>query len=83
MTDLRIIARCVLLLAGAAASSATMAQVIAPSAAASAAAERAQKESDRTMYWIRVLATTPAPKPAAAPLPAAGALQDWVVRGQL
>ena len=48
-----------------------------PSAAASAA-ERAQKESDRTMYWIRVLATTPAPvkaapatKPAAVAAPAA------------
>jgi TonB family protein len=38
-----------------------------PSAAASAA-ERAQKETDRTMYWIRVLATTPAPvKAATAP----------------
>ena len=42
-----------------------------PSSAASAA-ERAQKESDRTMYWIRVLATTPAPvKAAPAPRPAA------------
>jgi protein TonB len=37
-----------------------------PSAAASAA-ERAQKESDRTMYWIRVLADKPAPVRAAAP----------------
>ena len=73
MTELRIIARCVLMLAGAAASTATMAQVIAPSAAASAAADRAQKETDRTMYWIRVLATTPAPKTAAAPRPAGAA----------
>ena len=66
MTVSRIIARCVLLLAGAAASAATFAQVMAPSAAASAAADRAQKETDRTMYWIKVLAATPAPKPAAA-----------------
>ena len=73
MTELRIIARCVLMLAGAAASSVTMAQVIAPSAAASAAAEKAQKETDRTMYWIRVLATTPAAKPAAKPAAAAPA----------
>ena len=70
MTDLRIIARYVLMLAGAAVSTATLAQVIAPSAAASAAAEKAQKETDRTMYWIRVLAATPAAKPA-APKPAA------------
>ena len=42
-----------------------------PSAAASAA-ERAQKETDRTMYWIRVLATKPAPaKTATAPKPVA------------
>ena len=69
MTDLRIIARCVLMLAGAATSVATQAQVMAPSAAASAAADKAQKETDRTMYWIRVLAATPAAKPA-APKPA-------------
>ncbi len=73
MSDLRIIARCVLLLAGAAASTATMAQVVAPSAAASAAADKAQRETDRTMYWIRVLAATPAPKAAAAPRPVAAA----------
>ena len=72
MTDLRIIARCVLMLGGAAASTVTLAQVMAPSAAASAAAEKAQKETDRTMYWIRVLAATPAAKPA-APKPAAAA----------
>ena len=72
MTDLRIIARCVLMLAGAAASTATLAQVMAPSAAASAAADKAQKETDRTMYWIRVLSATPAAKPA-APKPAAPA----------
>jgi len=73
MTELRIIARCVLMLAGIAASTATMAQVMAPSAAASAAAERAQKETDRTMYWIRVLSDKPAAKPAAAPKPVAAA----------
>jgi len=72
MTDLRIIARCVLMLGGAAASTVTLAQVIAPSAAASAAAEKAQKETDRTMYWIRVLAATPPAKPA-APKPVAAA----------
>jgi len=73
MTELRIIARCVLMLAGIAASTATMEQVMAPSAAASAAAERAQKETDRTMYWIRVLSDKPAAKPAAAPKPVAAA----------
>ena len=73
MTDLRIIARCVLMLAGAAASTPTLAQVIAPSAAASAAAEKAQKETDRTMYWIRVLSATPAAKPAPKPAAAAPA----------
>jgi TonB family protein len=75
MTDLRIIARCVLMLGGVAACSGAMAQVMAPSAAASAAAERAQKETDRTMYWIRVLSATPAPKapPAAKPVAAAPA----------
>jgi len=71
MTHLKIIAHCVLLLAGTAASTMTMAQTLAPSAATAAAAEKAQKETDRTMYWIRVLATTPAAKPAAAPKPVA------------
>ncbi len=73
MTSLNIIARCVLMLAGAAASTATMAQVMAPSAAASAAADRAQKETDRTMYWIRVLSDKPAAKTAAAAKPVAAA----------
>jgi TonB family protein len=73
MTDLRIIARCVLMLGAAAASTLTVAQGVAPSAAASAAADRAQKETDRTMYWIRVLASTPAPKSAPAPKPVAAA----------
>jgi len=49
---------------------------VAPSAAAASAAERAQKEADRTMYWIRVLATKPAPvkaPPAPAPRPVVAA----------
>ena len=73
MIDLRIIARCALILAGATVTTASSAQVMAPSAAASAAADKAQKETDRTMYWIRVLAATPAPKAAAAPKPVAAA----------
>ena len=73
MIDLRIIARCALILAGATVTTASSAQVMAPSAAASAAADKAQKETDRTMYWIRVLAATPAPKAAAAPRPVAAA----------
>jgi TonB family protein len=45
-----------------------------PSDAAASAAERAQKESDRTMYWIRVLADKPAPaKAAPAPKPVTAA----------
>ena len=72
MSELRIIARCVLMLAAAASSTAAMAQAMAPSAAASAAADKAQKETDRTMYWIRVLAATPA-KPTAKPAAAAPA----------
>jgi len=65
-----------LLVACALACDVACAQPALQSSAAASAAERAQKESDRTMYWIRVLATTPAPvkappKPAAAPaLPA-------------
>lgn len=47
---------------------------VTPSAAAASAAERAQKEADRTMYWIRVLATKPAPvKAAPAPRPVVAA----------
>ncbi|MEO5687531.1 MAG: energy transducer TonB [Burkholderiaceae bacterium] len=58
------------MLAGAAA----WAQPAPQSSAAASAAERAQKESDRTMYWIRVLADKPAPvKVATAPKPAAAA----------
>jgi TonB family protein len=49
--------------------------------AAASAAERAQKETDRTMYWIRVLADKPAPvkvapKPATVPTPPAKAAPD-------
>lgn len=54
----------------------SFAQSAPPSSAAASAAERAQKEADRTMYWIRVVATRPAPapapaKPATKPAPAA------------
>lgn len=73
MTELRSIARCVMVLAGLATSTAPLAQGLAPSAAASAAAERAQKETDRTMYWIRVLSDKPATKTVAAPKPVAAA----------
>jgi len=72
MTDSRIIARCVLMLCGIVVASATMAQDGFSPAAAAAADEKAQKQADRTMYWIRVLAqsaaprSTPVPKPAAA-----------------
>ena len=74
MTDSRSIARCALVLAGIAACMGAWAQSspLAPSAAASAAADRAQRETDRTMYWIRVLAEKPAAKPA-APKPVAAA----------
>ena len=52
--------------------------------AAASAAERAQQQTDRTMYWIRILAdkpapnrAAPAPKPvAAAPVPQARPLVD-------
>jgi TonB family protein len=67
MTDSRIIARCVLMLCGIVAATATMAQDAFPSAAAAAADEKAQKQADRTMYWIRVLAQTPAPRSVAPP----------------
>ena len=40
--------------------------------AAASAAERAQQQTDRTMYWIRVLAAKPAPTKA-APRPVAAA----------
>ncbi len=66
MTESNFNARWALLLAGALACTGTWAQssAVSPSAAASAA-ERAQKETDRTMYWIRVLADKPAPAKAA------------------
>ena len=69
MTELRIVARCVLLLTGALACAGALAQAAPaaePSASSAAAADRAQKQADRTLYWIRVLAEKPAPKPAAA-----------------
>jgi len=60
----------VLLLACAFACGVAFAQPALQSSAAASAAERAQKESERTKYWIRVLATKPEPaKTAPAPKP--------------
>jgi len=83
MSESRAAMRGALLLASLVACATAGAQTGVPSAAAASAAERAQRESDRTMYWIRVLAdkppptkaaAAPAPKPvAAAPAPAAAA----------
>ena len=70
MTEPTSALRSTLLLACALACTATWGQAAPQSAAAASAAERAQRETDRTMYWIRVLATKPAPvKTAAAPAP--------------
>jgi len=75
MIDLRLFVRRGPLQAGAltfalAATAGAWAQTAAtptePSASSAAAAERAQKQSDRALYWIRVLADKPATKPAAA-----------------
>jgi TonB family protein len=67
MTELRIVARRVLMLAGTLACAGALAQAV-PSDQAASAADRAQKQADRTLYWIRVLAEKPAaPKPAAKP----------------
>ena len=72
MTEPRVAPRGALLLACALATAPAWAQTAVPSASAASAAERAQKETDRTMYWIRVLASKPAPvKPAAARAPVA------------
>lgn len=74
MTEPTSALRSTLLLACAFACTATWAQSAPQSAAAASAAERAQRETDRTMYWIRVLATKPAPaKAPAAPVAAAPA----------
>jgi len=76
MIDLRLFVRRGPLQAGAltfalAATAGAWAQTAAtpatPSASSAAAAERAQQQSDRALYWIRVLADKPAAKPAAAP----------------
>jgi protein TonB len=69
MTDSRIIARCVLMLCSTIVPTAAIAEDAFPSAAAAAADEKAQKEADRTIYWIRVLAQSAAPR--ATPLPKA------------
>jgi TonB family protein len=66
MTEMRTVARCVLMLAGSLACAGALAQAV-PSEQAASAADRAQKQADRTLYWIRVLAEKPAPKPAAKP----------------
>jgi protein TonB len=67
MAELRIIARCVLMLCGTVVATATVAQDAFPSAAAAAADEKAQKQADRTMYWIRVLAQSATPRSAPPP----------------
>ena len=73
MTDSRSAraAALLLLLACTLAGNTAWAQQALPSSTAASAAERAQKETDRTMYWIRVLAVKPGPAPVAArpPLP--------------
>lgn len=76
MTEPRLAPSGALLLACVLACPMALAQTATPSSTAASAAERAQKETDRTMYWIRVLATKPAPVKAvaaAAPTPAAPA----------
>ncbi len=63
MTDFRIGAHCALVLAGASMCAASHAQTSAAptlAAASGAASDRAQRESERTLYWIRVLADKPA-----------------------
>lgn len=70
MTEPRIAPKGALLLACALATAGAWAQPAVPSASAASAAERAQKETDRTMYWIRVLASKPAPAKPAAAVPA-------------
>ena len=76
MTEPRFARASALMLACTVACTGVGAQSVPQSAAAASAAERAQRETDRTMYWIRVLATkpavakaatTPAPTPAVAP----------------
>jgi protein TonB len=73
MTEPRFARASALMLACTVACTGVWAQAGVPSAAAASAAERAQRETDRTMYWIRVLATKPAvakAPPAPAPTPA-------------
>ena len=65
MTPFRMFARRALLLAGVVACAGSHAQAPGaptPSAAPSAAADRAQRESERTLYWIRILADKPGAK---------------------
>ncbi len=66
MTEPTSSLRGALLLACVLACTAASAQTAPRPSAAASAAERAQKETDRTMYWIRVLADKPSPTKAAA-----------------
>ena len=71
MTEPRFARASALMLACTVACTGVWAQSAPQSAAAASAAERAQRETDRTMYWIRVLATKPAvAKAPPAPTPA-------------
>jgi protein TonB len=72
MTEPRSAPRFVLLLACALACATAGAQPAPQPSSVASAAERAQQETDRTMYWIRVLASKPAPvKAVPAPRPVA------------
>lgn len=66
MAEARFALSSTLLLIGAFACTATWAQSAPQTASAASAAERAQAQTDRTMYWIRILADKPAPAKAAA-----------------
>ncbi len=75
MTEPKTAPSAALLLACALACEPAWAQPASQPSAAASAAERAQRETDRTMYWIRVLAVKPAPvKAAPAPRPVATAV---------
>jgi len=79
MTELRNIARYTLILAGAVACGDIHAQAPAPSslsATSESASDRAQKETDRTLYWIRVLAVKPAVPKATEHKPVAAAPKE-------
>ena len=74
MTEPRSALSGALLLACTLACEAAWGQPAPPPSAAASAAERAQQQTDRTMYWIRILADKPAPARAApAPKPVVAA----------